>query len=290
MLMGQAGYSHMVEVPKILAYGLGDERKVEPFFFEGKVASDLMWRGSSFYRLHKGGITLGEQAALYNAYLLRVQELMKGDNGLDEVLYAMFERRGLGNVTDDACDFDNYDRNILRSKTKPTDMAVRWIFHPEKFSGTDVSSFEAVLGPQSRWMDTIVPKKGYVELTCDGSYRPGTGTPFSTVKTRAEAVKSWTDKGFDPDFAEVAVSEWACGTEGRGKGTYSVLRWADDFKDTSRPYEKRGGPFDICVELPPNYALQKSVGAWYVQRPDSEPRKERGRAFISSDGALSLHG
>lgn len=265
--MGQAGYSYMVEVPTLRTYGLGDEREAEPFFFEGKVASDLMWRNSSFYRLHKGGIMLGEQAALYNAYLLRVQGLMKGDKGLDEVLYAMFERRGLGNVTDDACDLDNYDRRILRSKTKPTDRAVRWIFHPGRFRGNLVDGYEAVPGPHSRSVDMIVPKTGYVELTSEGSYRPDTGTPFSTVETRAEAVKSWTRRGFDEQFAEETVSTWFCGDEGCEHGTYAVIRWADS---PDRPYERRGGPFDICAELKPDF-FQKTVGAWYVQRPGSEP-------------------
>jgi len=228
----------MIAVPSIQLYGAGDLRRIAPFGFEGSIGVDITDFGKQFYQLHKGSITLGEQAALFQAYL--ASELGQAPalpNEVRGVLYTLFDKIGRGNVTDDACDYDHGKR---LKKVKPTDRSVRWIVHPQGFEGGE-DGWEAKLGPDSDVYHILLPEPGYVERTCDGAYHPKLGVPFSTVPRREEAEKSWTDEGFSPSFAKKAVSYFMSREE--GEGTAAVIRWylrADRGRFGVGPYDGLG--------------------------------------------------
>jgi hypothetical protein len=211
----------MIKVPELRRYGVGDLNRLMPYILGGKVASGVENYGNEFKDLHKGSITLGNQAGHWNAYLMsELGELDLGD--AKDAIYSQFENRGNGNVTDDAC---NYDGGIKLRKFKDSDRSVEWIIRPEGFEKKN-GIWQAKLGQDSDLKHITIPASGYVALTCDGSYRPDTGTPFKTVPTRAEAEKSWTDAGYTSEFAKKSVSYFYSMDE--GKGTASVFRWCND--------------------------------------------------------------
>jgi hypothetical protein len=206
----------MVEVPKLRIYGAGVINRLTPYVLGGKIADDIKDYGKEFHELHNGSITLGEQAGLWNAYLL--SELGELDLGEAEgAIHSLFENDGRGNVTDDAC---NYDGGIKLKKLKDSDISVEWIIHPEGFEKKN--GIWRAVGGDRRYI--LIPGSGYVALTCDGSYRSDTGTPFMTVPTRSEAEKSWIDRGYSQEFARKAVSYFYRRNE--GKETASVSRWS----------------------------------------------------------------
>ncbi|MBN1896800.1 MAG: hypothetical protein JW789_03700 [Candidatus Aenigmarchaeota archaeon] len=208
----------MVSIPRLKIYGAGDFNRNVPYFLEGDISPEINNYEKKFLDIHKETITLGEQAGLWNSYLL--SELGELDLGeAKNAIYSVFEGIGGGNFTNDAC---NYDGGIKLKKSKKTDRSVEWIIHPESFEKKN-GIWVAKIGPDSEVKHIIIPSSGYVQLTCDGAFRPDTGTPFSTVKLRPDAVKSWIDAGYSPEFAEKAVTHFYCRHE--GKGTTSVGRW-----------------------------------------------------------------
>jgi hypothetical protein len=208
----------MVKVPELRVYGAGDIIRSMPYILGGNISAEITDYGKDSRELHEGSITLGEQAGLWNACLLSdLGELDLGE--AKDAIYSLFGKVGGGNFTDDAC---NYDGGIKLKKLKNSDRSVEWIIHPEGFEKKD-GVWRAKTGPDSDVKHILIPGSGYVPLTCDGAYRPDTGTPFTTVRMRPDAVKSWTDRGYSPEFAQKAVTHFYCKHE--GKGTTSVGRW-----------------------------------------------------------------
>ena len=156
-------------------------------------------------------------------YLLSELGQVKLEDDVKEVLSYLFERIGYGNVTNDACDYDNGKKGL--KKTKETDRSVRWVKKPVEFKETD-DDWEAV-GGEEKYI--LVPNSGYVELTNDGSYNPETGTPFSTLETREDAEQSWINRGFSQQFARLAVSYFCSREEGDGTGAVSRGYFNFDF-------------------------------------------------------------
>ncbi len=242
----------MVEVPRIQAYGLGSVeglRTSGQYDFEGSVARKIPADsfGKKYKDIHSQSIVLADQAALWNTYLL--SKLGKADlpKDLEATLETMFGNVGYGNVTNDACDYDN-GRSL--KKTKDSDRNVRWVKNPVEFKIED-DQWKAIGGEEHY---ILIPVSGHVELTNDGAYNPLTGTPFSTIDSRAAAEKSWTDKGFDPEFAKLAVSYFYSGEE--GQGTSAVDRWYSDDDN---------GRFDVnAIGYPSN--RNGSVGSFPASR------------------------
>ncbi len=214
----------MVRVPRIQAYPLGSVeglRTSGQYDFEGSVAREIPIDslGKDYKDIHSQSIVLADQAALWNTYLLSKLGKVDLSKDLKAALETMFGNIGYGNVTNDACDYDN---GKSLKKTKESDRSVRWVKQPERFE-QDEKGWKAVGGEEHH---ILVPASGYVELTVDGAYNPLTGTPFSTVGSRAEAEKSWTSRGFDPEFAKLAVSYFFSREEGNCIST--VGRWYGD--------------------------------------------------------------
>jgi len=247
-----------IEIPKIRIYGVGDLNRLMPFEFEGQVAAEIGSYGKPLKDIHKGSISLAEEATLFEAYLLSELDEYTPSEETRGVIKHLFERMGRGNVTDDACDYDNGDKRM--KKARPTDRRVRWIPHPEGFEKAD-GVWKAIIG-EDGFKDILVPETGYVEMTCDGLYRPDTGTPFSTAKSRERAEKSLTDRGFSPDFARKAVSYFYSRNE--GEGTAAVVRWFGSAD---------GGRFFVFTDYVPD-GRSPSVGSFPASR--SAERSEAG--------------
>ncbi|MBI4895004.1 MAG: hypothetical protein HY831_00790 [Candidatus Aenigmarchaeota archaeon] len=212
----------MINVPRIQAYPLGSVeglRTSRQYDFEGSVAREMPQDslGKEYKNIHSQSIVLADQAVLWNTYLLSKLGKVSLPEDFGAALETMFEKIGSGNITNDACDYDNGKKGL--KKTKETDRSVRWIKQPERFE-LDNGVWKAIGGKEKY---ILVPESGYVESTCDGSYNSETGTPFSTVDTRAKAEKTWTSKGFDPEFARLAVSYFFSREE--KQGTSAVGRW-----------------------------------------------------------------
>jgi hypothetical protein len=233
------------EVPVIMRiYGAGDLTKSVPYVFEGKIGSEIVRYGERFCRIHKGSITLGDQAVLFNAYLLSELGEMRLPENLELIIHRLFEERGRGNVVDNACDYDNVDRGI--KKVKPTDRSVLWTIRPDKFARTGLK-WKVVLGATSEQYPTLAPESGFVELTVDGAFMPEEGlptrprgVPFSTVKTRRDAEESWTKRGFTQEFAAKAVSYFS--SRGEREGIAAIVR----------KYSPNGGRFCIRADYDPD--------------------------------------
>ena len=249
----------MIEV-RTRNYGVGSVeglRTVEPYEFEGLVAKEMPRDslGKPYKDIHSHSMVLADQAALWNMYLLSRLGRVKLPQDVAEVLSYLFERKGHGNVTDDLCDYDNGKAGL--TKAKPTDRSVKWIQRP--------------VGDREEHY-ILVPAPGYVELTNDGAYNPETGTPFST-DTRAKAEKSWTNRGFSPTFAKLAVSYFYSRKE--GEGTAAVYRWynLDDY-----------GRFDISASRDPG-SRYCDVCAFPASRLSSGARRdsESGIVAVSED-------
>lgn len=262
----------MIHVPKLKVYGAGDLNRIMPFSFDGEVADQIGSYGKEFRELHKGSITLGEQAALFNWYLAsELGEAPEMPEDVKDTVYMLFDKIGYGNVTDDACDYDGGQKGL--KKVKDTDRSVRWIIRPEGFEKGE-NRWSAKLGENSNIRYITIPETGYVELTVDGPYRPDTGTPFSTVSTRKEAEKSWTKRGFDPEFARKAVSRFWSREE--GQGTASVGRWCND---------DGGGRFNVSADDGPGF-WNLYIGSLPVsrtaERSEASP-EDRGIKVITVD-------
>jgi len=247
---------NLIEVQRIEIYGAGDLHRIAPFIYEGHVGSEITGFGKQFKDIHADSITLGDQAALFQAYLARELGEYQPPKELGKVLDYLFNEIGRSNFTNDACDYDN-GKNLR--KAKPSDRSVRWIVRPDKFEFVD-DKWQAVLGEDSNVYRILVPEGGYMELTNDGFVRPDTGTPFSTVPSREEAEKSWTSRGYDRKFAQKVVSRFWSKSE--GQGTTSVIRWYDTAD---------GGRFDVYAYYDPD-DMYFDVGS-FVSKPErARPR------------------
>lgn len=225
--------------------------------------------GEKLYKIHEDSITLGDQATLFEAYLLSELGKIELDPGVKEIVYYIFDTRGRGNVTNNACDYDN---GAKLKKDRKSDRSVRWITRPESFERGD-NGWKAKLGADSDVHEITIPETGYVERTCDGAYRPGVGTPFSTVETRKAAKKSWTDKGFSLEFAENVVSSFYSRNE--GEGTASVLRWCGSDDD---------GRFSVSADDDPDYGSSR-VGSFPASRSAERSEASHGKGIVVMDEA-----
>ena len=170
---------------KIKTYGAGDLNRLLPFEYHGEIAKEITNMGKQFKDIHKGSISLKDQATLFQAYLLSEEGLLELSGDVKGVLKYLFDdMKGFGNVTDDACNYNDGDKGM--KKVKDSDKRVQWIRHPKKFFETG-DEWKANLGDESKVKNILVPETGYVEKTCDGAYRPDTGTPFSTVDNRKKS-------------------------------------------------------------------------------------------------------
>lgn len=258
--------SSRITVPRIRVYGAGDLNRLNTFEFEGKMDTEIGDYGKPLHDLHKGSIALRDQATLFQAYLLsELGENLELSEEVKNAVFQLFDKRGYGNVTDDACDYNNGDSRL--KKVKPTDRAVRWIIHPKQFRQTN-NGWEALLEENSEIHNILVPKTGHVELTVDGAYRPDTGTPFSTVESRKEAEKSWTGRGFDPEFAEKAVSYFYSREE--GNGTVAVGRWFS---------YAVGGRFDVYAGDGPDFR-DSFIGSFLASRSPSGARHTHKKGTV----------
>jgi hypothetical protein len=248
----------MITAPKIRLYGAGDLNRLVPFEFKGQVAEEIGRYGEPLKDIHKGSISLRDEATLFQAYLLSELGEYAPPEEIQGVIKHLFERTGYGNVTDNACDYDNGNKGL--KKVKKTDRRVRWIPHPERFERTE-DGWKAAIG-EDGFVHILVPESGYVEMTCDGLYRPDTGTPYSTTNNRAKSEKSLTDRGFSPEFAKLAVSYFYSREE--GKGTAAVVRWFSKADD---------GRFDVSADYDPDYGFP-DIGSFPASR--SAERSEAG--------------
>lgn len=205
-----------------------------------------------FHEIHKGSIILRDLNTLFQWYLLsELDEAPKLPEEVKDVIYDLFSKTYRGHVTDDACDYNNGDRSTV--KTKKTDRRVRWIIRPKAIKYTDDGWIvQTAENPQT--FHIALPGSGYVELTDDGDYRPETGTPFSTVKTRKQAEKSWTKRGYDPAFAQKAVSFFQSRNE--REGVASVVRWYNS---------RTGSIYSLDFSSDPGY-IYKCVGSFPAKR------------------------
>jgi hypothetical protein len=250
----------------INTYGAGDLNRLLPFEYHGKIAKEITNMGEQFKNIHKDSISLKDQATLFQAYLLSEEGRLELPGDVKEVLKYLFEdMKGHGNVTDDACNYNNGDKGM--KKVKESDRRVQWIRHPKEFVETD-EGWKAKLGEDSEVKNILIPGTGYNELTCDGLIRPDTGTYFSTVKTRKEAEKSFTDKGFSSDFAKKAVSYFYSREE--GNGTASVDRWCDD---------DDYGRFDVSAVSDPD-DRDSVIGSFASSRQPSGARQTTDKGIV----------
>jgi hypothetical protein len=268
--------AQVITVPPIKVYGAGDSHRLMPFSFEGQIGAEITDFGKPYEDLHKGSIALKDQATLFQLYLLsELGEAPELPEDVRNVVYKLFDKIGFGNVTDDACDYNNGAR--LR-KAKPTDRSVRWIIRPERFELTE-DGWSAIIGEDSDVRHILIPEPGYAELTCDGAYRPDTGTPFSTAKTRKAAEQSWIERGFSPEFAEKAVSYLHSREE--GKGTAAVVRWCSSAD---------GGRFSVVADWEPgdwDRAAGSFAASRSAERSEAAP-DDRGIKVLTLDEYSNL--
>ena len=233
-----------VKIPKIRTYGMGDLNRLLPFEYDGHVGRKITNLGGECRNIHRGSVTLVDYATLFQAYLRSEfpqdnrrhghedEELdtLELSDDVKELLKHSFETfRGI--VTNDACDYDNGNKDMKR--VKPTDRRVRWIINPEGFekTGSKWSTGDkwSAIGGEPHYI--LLPEPGYIELTVDGLLRPDTGTPFSTVETKGEAVASFMARKFPYEFARRAVSYFCSRDEEQGTASVIHRCWGKDNLD-----------------------------------------------------------
>ena len=230
--------------------------RLKPLAYEGKVGTEMESFGGQYSDLHNDSIILGDELALWNAYLLEKRGKVKPTDEQRRVFSYLFDESGKGNVCDNAVNYN--DHGGLKPKKGYSRAAV--IIHPEDFTlNRETGLWESSLGEASKVDHLHLPRTGYVRLTNDGSYHPS-GFPFDTAESRAEAEQSWTDRGFDPEFATLAVSYfWS---RGEGQGASAVDGW----------YNGAGvGRFDVDADRNPD-GRSPVIGRLPVSRTPSGAR------------------
>jgi len=142
--------------------------------------------------LRGGVMTLAEMSALYEIALAgHVERGPVFNSSMETALKAdtlhsnILSQDSLGEWTDDACDYgsDRRPQGII----VPADFVpVRWVKHPLFVKNGD--GWEARMQEGSEECHIFLPPSGYVIPTCDGLYRPDTGTPFATMNDRNKAM------------------------------------------------------------------------------------------------------
>lgn len=160
--------------------------------------------GQQYGSLAPRSIALAEDMAQLQRYSLN--QFYSADKAEREATECRFDHEGYGEVTNDACDYNNGDKKMRR--VKPTDRRVLWIQKVLGFRRRGIG-WQAITGPDSQEYKILVPASGLMELTDDGLCRPDTGTPFSTIPDRDKygnqlpekrqmemAIESWTRRGY----------------------------------------------------------------------------------------------
>ena len=225
----------MVTVPGIKIYGTGDLNRLKQFKHEGEIGIQILDKGKQYSDLQQDTIALREQATLFQKYLSIISEReLDPEDPFEQILSYLFnppfDDAAYGNVTNDACDYDNGDKWMKR--IHDTDKRVLWKVGPERFEETP-EGWKAIGGEE---YPILIPEMGWVKCTNDGLYRPDTGTPFETG-TMDEAINAMIDHGIPGEVANKAFS-WF-GRMEEGKGTSAVIR-----------YYCASDPFNIILEDP----------------------------------------
>ena len=186
-----------------------EPREVHPREFRGRIG-EIEGHGSYGKLFRQGSLTQGEQAALWNAYLLHKKGAIELSEPQIKYLDSMFDRVGYGNVLETIIDFDNGDRSM---KAPPGSRRVLMINRPNDFSVKNGQIAEVNGGERK---PKIWSANGYVARTCDGPYDED-GFPILTLPTRQESEQTWLDAGADQEFASMAVSYAWSRNEGQGK-------------------------------------------------------------------------
>jgi hypothetical protein len=250
--MKQTPHTSAIKVPRILVYGPGDVNMREPHVFGAKdVAPEIVHPGNSsvqYRQLQEGSMTLGDQAALFNAYMYSLLFEYELPAGMGSQVNQLFGEAGVGTVANNACDFDNGDIGLV--KPKNTDAPVMWTVYPHEFVRMG-EGWMIKTGEASEQFPSHLPKSGYAEMTFDGYLMPESGrssrprgVPFSTVNTKKAAVDSWVRAGFQEDLANELVSYFSIRRDRRGVAV--VIRHND---------YARKGPFSTTVTQYPDDML-----------------------------------
>ncbi len=203
--------------------------------------------GQESRELAPKSITLAEDLAQFQHHLLRRSYGANKNTDSD----CRFDHIGRGEITNDACAYNDGDRSMRR--VKPTDRRVLWI---QKVLGFRKRrrGWQAITGSDSKEYKLIVPGSGFAELTDDGFCRPDTGTPFSTIPEKDKygnripeerqmwmAIESWLRRGYPSWFA--GMMAWLFISRHENQGTavvacYSILDYhlmidAEDKPDNS---------------------------------------------------------
>lgn len=198
------------------------------------------------HRACDNAITLAELATLHElatvaAYASRIPDVPEKAIEAGMMIHKnISNRKGVGEWTNDACDYDN--RRAQRGVLTPDDyLHVRWVKHPvfERREG----GWTASLQESSEELYVDLPPAGFVVLTMDGLYRPDTGTPFATEHYPGRVIRQLQEVGLE---GEEYLSFFL--PQSRGRGTYAVCRWslADSL-----------GPFSVFVLDSPDLCIDR---------------------------------
>ncbi|MBI5061771.1 MAG: hypothetical protein HZB67_05665 [Candidatus Aenigmarchaeota archaeon] len=264
----------------VKAYGFAEPepRVLKPLSFTGQVG-EIVDYGSPFGDLFKeGSLTLGESAALFNAYLSAKRGLWEPTKGQREYLDHLFDRIGYGHVCQTVVDFNNGDKsNLVKEGCK----RVLLIDSPELLVVENGVIKEAKGGERK---PKLWPQNGYVGRTCDGSYDPD-GVPLETWETRKQAEQTWLDVGADQEFATDAVSHtWA---REEDQGIAVVYRGFFGSGDGRFVLDADGGPGSrggSVGRVPANSS--KLSGQFYYHLCHTKPCSRKH--MIWSDGYIQL--
>ena len=207
--------------------GLDTARNLVPLGFKGKTAAERGDFGKQYKDLHKGSITIQEDLALWNAYLMAELGKYEPTENQRKVFDHLYNVFGKGHVCDNAVDYSDY--GSLQPKNGYARAAI--FTHPEGFKFNKESGLWEASQGDGEMIHGYIPKTGFPELTNDGAYNPETGFPFSTA-SKEQAEASYTNRGFSPEFARMAVSKsWS---REEGAGVKIVGRYCSDVWDIGR--------------------------------------------------------
>lgn len=235
----------MITVPKLKIYGAGDLSRLQMFEYDGDISRKITNFDKTYADL-QDTITLSDQTTLFQAYLLSESGQLDLPDDVLGVLDYLFKGKRRGNVTNDACDYDNGDKSM--KKVHESDRRVLWKVAPERFEETS-DGWNAIGGDE---FSIIIPKDGYVIWTNDGGYRPDTGTPFETGSVD-EAIKSMIDHGIPDSVAKRCRSCFWSRSE--DDGTSAVGRFSSE----------GNGPFNVIAYRDPSFR-HSSIGRFPARR------------------------
>ena len=215
----------------------------------------------------KDSLTLAEERAIYElALAARHGELSKNLSSFlsqhvepnIRIYNNIHETETAGNWTDDAVNYDS-PRRKPRGVILPKGYTwVQWLKRPSLVRHAEDSKtwLTSVEVGDTEILEIPLPPTGYPIPTMDGIYRPDTGTPFATVTIhdRKEAIKKWSEAGYDRDTTERELSRFTR-REGDWKGLAAVHR-----------YNGKGlGPFAVYLDDDFD-TVHKDVGSRFIAR------------------------